>query len=157
MLLPLFNYFDTLWLGHQIRDSAWLFAAIESVHLLGLAIIGGAVLTVDLRMAGILFKRQPLREVARDAQPWLVIGLSIMLTTGVLLMIDEPLRCYYSPAFWAKMIFLAAAILFTFTVRHKVARTDQTRLAPIWFRVVGFASILLWSGVGIGGRGIAFY
>jgi hypothetical protein len=75
----------------------------------------------------------------------------------VLLMIDEPFRCYYSPAFWAKMTFLGLAIVFTFTVRHKVARADHARLSAIWFRTVGLVSIVLWSGVGMSGRGIAFY
>jgi hypothetical protein len=156
-LLPLFNYFEASWLGHYIRDSLWLFAAIESVHLLALAAMGGAVLVVDLRLAGFFLKSQPVSGVARDAQPWLIGALIVILTSGFLLLIDEPLRCYYSDAFWVKMTFLGLAIVFTFTVRLWVTRSGERRLAPVWLKLVGIVSILLWSGVGMGGRAIAFF
>jgi hypothetical protein len=58
-----------------IRNSKWLFPVIESVHLLGLALIGGAVLMLDLRLLNLGLRRQPVRQVAADAQPWLIGSL----------------------------------------------------------------------------------
>jgi hypothetical protein len=82
-LLEFFQWCETTAAGTAIRDSPWAFAAIESVHLLGLAVIGGSVLLVDLRLLGLGLKRQPVRALARDVQPWLMSSLAVMLTTGV--------------------------------------------------------------------------
>jgi hypothetical protein len=46
--------------------------------------------------------------------------------------------------------------VFTFTVRRKVALADESRVRPIWSKLVAVVSVALWSGVGIGGRWIGF-
>jgi hypothetical protein len=74
-----------------------------------------------------------------------------------LLMTSEAMRCYYNLAFWLKMWSLLLAMIFTFTVRRRTVTADAATLTPIRAKVVGLISLLLWSGVGIGGRGIGFY
>ena len=157
MLLPFFEWCEATAIGQTIRESLWLFPVIESIHLLGLAMIGGAVLVVDLRLFGLALWNHPVAPLARNAHPWLVGSLAVMLTTGIMLFLSESIRCYYSPPFWTKMEFLLVAILFTFTVRRKVALADEKRVGPIWGRVVAFVSLALWFGVGFSGRWIAFY
>ena len=157
MLLPLFEWCEATALGQAIRESLWLFPVIESIHLLGLAMIGGALLVVDLRLFGLALRQQPVAPLARDVHPWLVGSLAVMLTTGIMLFLSESIRCYYSPPFWTKMELLLVAILFTFTVRRKVALADEERVGPIWGRLVAFVSLALWFGVGFSGRWIAFY
>jgi hypothetical protein len=156
MLYPFFEWCEATTIGNAIRTSPWAFAVIESVHLLGLAAIGGAVLIVDLRMLGIGLRRQPVAELARNAFPWLVGSLAVMLVTGVALFLSEAIKCYYSPPFWVKMWSLALAMLFTFTVRRRVTLADEGRVRPIWYRVVALISLSLWFGVGAGGRWIGF-
>ncbi len=157
MLLPFFEWCEATAIGQAIRESLWLFPVIESIHLLGLAMIGGALLVVDLRLLGFGLRHQPVAQLARSAHPWLVGSLAVMLTTGISLFLSESIRCYYSPPFWTKMELLLVAILFTFTVRRKVALADEKRVGPIWGRVVAFVSLALWFGVGFSGRWIAFY
>ena len=157
MLLPFFEWCEATTIGQAIRESLWLFPVIESIHLLGLAMIGGALLVVDLRLLGFGLRHQPVAQLARSAHPWLVGSLAVMLTTGISLFLSESIRCYYSPPFWTKMELLLVAILFTFTVRRKVALADEKRVGPIWGRVVAFVSLALWFGVGFSGRWIAFY
>ena len=157
MLLPFFEWCEATAIGQAIRESLWLFPVIESIHLLGLAMIGGAILVVDLRLLGLGLRHQPVAQLARSAHPWLVGSLAVMLTTGISLFLSESIRCYYSPPFWTKMELLLVAILFTFTVRRKVALADEKRVGPIWGRVVAFVSLALWFGVGFSGRWIAFY
>jgi len=142
--------------GGAIRNSSWLFPVIEAFHLLGLAVIGGAVLVVDLRLFGFGLRRQPVAQLARDAQPWLIVSLMVMVATGTLMFTSEAIKCYYHPAFWVKMTSLFLAIVFTFTVRRKVAMADETRMEPLWSKLVALVSVTLWSGVGIGGRWIGF-
>ena len=71
-LLTFFEWCEGSAVGHAIRSSQWLFPVIESVHLLGLALMGGAVLVVDMRLFGLGLRRQPVAQLARDAQPWLI-------------------------------------------------------------------------------------
>ena len=66
MLLPLFQWCQDSALGIAIRESTWMFPVIEAVHLLGLAAIGGAVLIVDLRLAGLALRSQPAGAIASD-------------------------------------------------------------------------------------------
>src|SRR5262245_52729402 len=115
----------------MIRNSVWLFPVIESVHLLALALIGGAILVVDLRLLGFGLTRQPVARLARDVQPWLVGGLIVMVTTGVLLFTSEAVKCYYSSAFRTKMTFLLPALVFTFTVRQRVTSAGEHRVRPL--------------------------
>jgi len=151
-----FHWLENGAIGEAIRDSTWLFPFIEAFHLVGLAVIGGAILIVDFRLLGLGLKRQPVRELARDAQPWVIGGVIFMISSGVPLFLAEAIKCYYSFAFWTKMTALLLAIIFTFTVRRRVTLADEARVGPLWMRVVGAISILLWSTVGWGGRWIGF-
>ncbi|MGH9349728.1 MAG: DUF6644 family protein [Vicinamibacterales bacterium] len=156
MLLSFFEWCETTAVGSAIRNSSWLFPAIESVHLLALAMIGGALVVVDLRLAGLGLRGQSVRQIARDAQPWLVGSLVMMIATGVPLFLSESIKCYYNQAFWVKMTLLAVAILFTFTARRKVAMADETRVKPYLRGLVALISLTLWFGVAAAGRWIGF-
>lgn len=155
-VLSFFTWCENTSLGEAIRGSRWLFPAIESVHLLGLAVIGGAVLVVNLRLLGFGSERQTAAELWRDTRPWLVGSLTVMLISGMLLFTSEATKLYYHEAFWVKMISLLLATLFTFTVMRKVALADAGRIRPLWGRVAALISILLWSAVGVCGRWIGF-
>jgi hypothetical protein len=156
MLLPFFEWCEATAIGHAIRSSSWLFPVIEAVHLLALATIGGALLIVDLRLFGSGLRSCPVRQVARDAQPWLIGALVVMISTGIPLFLSESIKCYYSDAFWVKMTTLPLAILYTFTVRRRVAMADEARVGPRSQKLVALASIALWFGVAAAGRWIGF-
>ena len=156
MMLPFFEWCESTAVGNGIRDSLWLFPVIESFHLLALALIGGAVLVVDLRLLGLQFRRWPVAKLARDVEPWLAGGLVVMVTSGILLFTSEAIKCYYSAAFWTKMTFLLPALIFTFTIRRRVAAADESKIKPLWSKLVALVSVTLWSVVGGAGRWIGF-
>jgi hypothetical protein len=155
-MLPLFQWVETTPVSEAISRSLWAFAVIESVHLLALAVIGGAVLMLDLRLLGLGLRDQPIERVARDTHPWFVWSLIVMLVSGALLFSSEPVKCYNSMAFWVKMSSLLLAMIFAFTVRRRVALAGDGRVRPIWLKVVAVVSLALWFGVGAGGRWIGF-
>jgi Family of unknown function (DUF6644) len=155
-LLPFFQWCEASFVGTAIRESPWAFASIESVHLLGLATLGGSVLLVDLRLLGIGLRRTPAAELARDVQPWFNASLLVMLLTGVGLFLSEPTKCYYSTPFWVKMWSLLLAIVFSYTIRYRVVRAPDTSSLATRYRLVGLVSLALWFGVGAGGRWIGF-
>lgn len=154
--LAFFTWCENTGIGETIRESTWLFPVIEAFHLLALAVIGGSVLIVDLRLMGWGLKKTPLSRIARDAQPFLLGSLAVMIVSGVLLFTSEATKLYYHDAFWVKMTSLLLAIVFYFTVQRKVIFTEEKNLAPLWAKLVAIVSVVLWSGVGIGGRWIGF-
>lgn len=156
-LLPVFQWLEDTTIGVVIRDSLWLFPVIEAVHLLALALIGGTILIVDLRLLGFGIRSQSSAALAKALHPWLVGGLMTMVATGVPMFLSEAIKCYYSPPFWYKMSFFVVALLYTFTVRKRVAAADAAALGPIWGRLSAFVSLGLWFCVGFSGRWIAFY
>jgi uncharacterized protein DUF6644 len=156
MLFPLFQTWENMALGTAIRSSLWLFPVIEAFHLLGLAIMGGAVLIVDMRLMGIGVGSRPVSELADNVQPMLIGSLILMLVSGVMLFSSESVKCYYSTAFWVKMTCLLLGIIFTFTIRRNVTRAEEGHVSVAASRLVALTSLLLWSGVGWGGRWIGF-
>lgn len=156
MLLPFFEWCETLWLGQAVIGSNWLFPVIESVHLLGLALLGGAILLVDLRLLGLGLKERAVAELAIDARPWMLTGLTILIATGIPLFLSEPIKLYYSGAFWLKITTLPIAIAFAFTVRARVTLSDSVRNTARRQQLVGALSIALWFTVAAAGRWIGF-
>jgi len=156
MLLPYFQWISNTPVSQAIGHSSWAFAVIESVHLLGLAVIGGAVLIVDLRLLGLGLRDQPVARVAREVFPWFVGSLIVMLVTGIGLFMSEAIKCYDSRPFWVKMASLLLAMIFAFTVRRKVALAAEGHVRPIWLKVVAVVSLALWFAVGASGRWIGF-
>lgn len=142
------------WLGQYMQQSRWGFAVVEAIHLLGLAILGGVILIVDLRLLGIVLKSESPRNLARGLSRTLLASLTVLILTGIALTSEEALKCYHSPAFRWKMVLLAAAVLFYFTVhRTAVLRTDKHQ-ATLTSRLAGIVSLTLWLGVGVAGRAI---
>lgn len=155
MLLPFFEWCEATWLGQLIRDSVWAFPVIEAVHLLGLCLLGGAVLIVDLRLLGYGLRNQPIAHVARGARPWLGAGVTVMLSTGFLLFMSEAVKCYHNPSFWVKITTLPVALAFTFAVRQPMAMRDGFETS--WrSRALATVSIGLWFTVAAAGRWIGF-
>jgi hypothetical protein len=139
-----------------MRSSWWLFPAIATIHLMGLAVIGGAVLMVDLRLLGFGLRQQPAAELERDAKRWLIGGLVVMVATGILLFMCFATKYYYLTFFWVKMASLVAVVIFTFTVRRRVAMADDAQVSPLVSRLVALISLSLWTTVALGGRWIGF-
>ena len=154
----LFLWAEHSWLGTSVNNSLWAFAAFEAVHLLALAVIGGAVLVVDFRTLGWVFPRQRVSEIATEARPWLIGSIIAMFITGIPLMASlADSKYYFNEAFRLKMYFLAAALIFTFAIRQRFALGDEARANSFMAKTAAVVSVLLWSGVGIMGRGIGFY
>jgi len=156
VLLPLFEALEASAIGEAVRNSLWLFPVVEAFHLLGLAVIGGAILVVDFRLLGLGLRTQPVSKLARDVQPWVIGSLIVMILSGVPLLLSEAIKCYYSFAFWTKMTALLLAVVFTFTIRRFVTFAPDGRFSPVWNRTVAVTSLALWSTVGWGGRWIGF-
>ena len=150
----IFDWLEMTAIGVAIRDSVWLFPVIESGHLLGLALLGGAVLVVDLRLLGFGLTGRPVAYVARQLRPWHMGALAILFSTGIPLFLSEAVKCYWSDPFWVKMIALGLALAFTFGVRNRML--ERPELGPWAARSLGTCSMALWLTVAAAGRWIGF-
>jgi hypothetical protein len=140
---------------HSMRESPWFFPVVATIHLMGLALIGGSVLVVDLRLLGLGLRNQPVAGLALDAERWLRRGLAVMIVTGILLFMCFATKYYYLTFFWVKMAALTLVVAFTFSVRRRMVMTDNAG-ASLRSKLVALVSILLWTTVAVGGRYIGF-
>ncbi len=141
-------------IGRTIRESLWMFPVLEAIHLVGLSLLGGALLVVDFRLLGVGLKDSTIAVLDRQARPWMLGATALMLGTGVLLFLSEAIKCYYNTSFWVKISTLPVAILFTLLVKERFARTAQETSTAS--RFVGATDLLLWFIVAAGGRWIGF-
>jgi hypothetical protein len=153
LLYDFFAWCEATFIGEMIRNSVWAFPAIETVHVLGIAMMLGTVFLVDLRNFGLGLKRMPLSHVARQMSKWTAIGLGATLISGVLMFLSEAIKCYNNDAFPYKMAFLFGAILMQYTVRRKVTSSDDITAIS---KITACVSIALWLGVFVSGRMIGF-
>src|SRR5437016_13232236 len=93
-LYSLFNWLELSAIGSGIRRSTWLLPVIEAVHLLGFAMLGGAVQLLDLRLLGAGLTAQAPAEIERNTRPWLSGSAATMIATGVLLFLSEAIKLY---------------------------------------------------------------
>jgi len=156
LILSFCHWCNNSFFGHGIRNSVWLFPFVEIFHLLGLGVLGGTILILNLRLLGLIFRNGRVSELARDVRPWLLGSLAVMLVSGFLLFSTEAVKMYGNWAFRSKMTFLLLAIIFTFTIHRKVTTSDESKLSPVWRTLVALISLVLWAGVGLGGRAIGY-
>ncbi len=159
MLEPFFRWCEATTIGQAVAQSVWAFPILEAVHLIGLCVLGGALLVVDLRLLGAGLTNQPIARIARHARPWLIGSLVLMVATGVPLFLSEAIKAYYNTSFWVKMCTLPVALAFTFGVRERVARrelADELAGPHAKGRLVGAVSLALWFTVAAAGRWIGF-
>ncbi|HVB87738.1 MAG TPA: DUF6644 family protein [Candidatus Dormibacteraeota bacterium] len=141
---------------NPINRWVWVFPVVESIHICGFALLVGTIAVLDLRLSDLCLTRQSINRLAEVLAPWIYLGIAIQFVTGPYLFSASPHDYVHNPSFRMKMMFLAAALIFHFTVvRGTAGKTEP--LAPVWRRLVAVVSMGLWIGVILGGLGIGFW
>lgn len=120
-IAPWVTQLDDTFPGAQIKP---YFAQWEVLHILSLALLGGASILLNLRLIGSGLTDEPPSDVRRGVLPWLNIGVVGVVLTGLLIGTSNPERLYTSEAFTAKMLGLAAALILTYGVSLPAAKAD---------------------------------
>jgi hypothetical protein len=154
-LLSLFRWFDATAISVIIRNSTYIFPVVEVLHLFGLTLLLGTVTVIDLRMLGVGMRRQSVAEVASQLTPWSVGAAIVTIVSGFLLFLSEAMKCYGNAAFPYKMWFLLGGIVLYFLAQRRVT-SPTSRMSAGMLKVVAVLSLILWYGVAIAGRAIAF-
>lgn len=159
-LLALCEWLEQTTVGAGIRQSLWLFPAIETVHLLGMAALVGTIAVLDLRLVGWLLGRERVSTLTRRLLPWTWLGFAVQVVTGALLFSSEAIKIYSNPAFRLKMLLIlfagVHALIFHLTIYRHVATWDESAILPARAKLAGSLSLLLWIGIVAAGRFIGF-
>lgn len=126
----------------ELNETTWLFAIVETAHLLSMVILGGAVLVLNLRLLGAILRDVPATSVEAGTRPWLLAGIVGTISTGIYMGVATIVTLLPSDAFFVKMIALLAASLLTLAVSRHVREDAAGKGArPVGLAVVAGA---LW-------------
>jgi Family of unknown function (DUF6644) len=154
-LTPFFQWCDNTPISQAIRNSRVAFPIIENFHLFALTVLLGTLVVLVLRQFGLVYKAQPISEVAAALRPWNRWSMAVMLTSGILLFLSEAMKCFGNTSFRVKMMFLFAALLFQFTIHNRIVK-NEGKVAPVGGKIAAAVALCLWFGVGLAGRAIGF-
>jgi hypothetical protein len=147
-------------LATGIRNSLYLFPLIESVHVLGLAMVFGTIVIIDLRLLGLASTRRPFTDIASDVLKWTWLAFAVTTTTGALMFIVNAGSYYHSVYFRTKMALLVLSgvnmLAFEVTAGRSVHTWDRNAAGPAAGRAVAALSLVVWIGVIFLGRWVGF-
>ena len=144
-------------LSHFIQSRLWVIPALQSIHILAIAMLMSAILFVSLRLLGRAWRDATFAETTARFMPWVWGALAVLIATGGLLVSGEPKRELLNPSFWTKMVLVvgAVALLGWFAARLRRDGPDAV-LGQAWTRPFAFGLLGLFAGIITAGRLIAY-
>ncbi len=135
----------------------WWFPLLESIHVIGIGLVIGSILTVDLRLLGLAALRYPLTQITGKLLPWTWAAFVVAAITGFGMFVTRAPAYVENPAFQIKFLLLPLACInmaiFHFrTFRRGIADWDTAEEPPPAARIAGGASLLIWAGIVLAGR-----
>ena len=149
---------DTSW-AVAIRQSIWLYPALEIVHITGIVLLVGPAIMFDLRLLG-FSKNLSVSGLAGYLLKWSKRGLFLIIPSGLLLFITNAATLGYDPVFWLKMLLIVIAGLnalvfhrFSFT---SVSGWNENANLPANAKAAAIISIITWLSIITCGRLLAY-
>lgn len=155
-LLFLFEWLDQSWLASVAKSWGGVFAVVQAVHLLSMALLGGMVMAGDLRMLGIVLRDVEQQVVVDHTGRWINLALLLLVASGIFMMSAVAIKLYYNYFFWTKMLALGLGIIYVYAVRRPLFRLDPASVDPWALRLTAVASLCIWFTVAACGRWIGF-
>lgn len=143
-----------------IRESAWGFPAIESVHVIALALVVGSIAIVDLRLVGLASTGRIYGDLAAEVLPWTWGAFTVAALSGTLMFISQPIAYLRNVAFCMKILLLLMAgtnmLVFQLILGRRIIRQGRTTDVPLAGKIAGTLSLVLWVAIVFFGRRIGF-
>jgi hypothetical protein len=147
-------------LSMLFQTVAWVVPTSQSIHIIGVWVVFGCALMISLRLLGLGASGRSVSQLVGTLVPWMYRALVVLLITGVVQTITEPMRQFVTPEFWWKMFMILCVVTLTVwtarTVRANAARWDADGLRPASARVFALVSLALWVGIIYCGRFIGY-
>ena len=142
------------------NHNSWVIPTIQSIHIVGIGVVVASVFMVDLRILGWAGMDQTLRQTTNRFGPWLTGGLCVLLATGGLMVVGEPVRELVTISFWLKMFLVAVGTLVATVFQISLRKHEQdwehsigNRASIKWLAILTF---MIWVAIIILGRLIAY-
>jgi hypothetical protein len=143
-----------------IQSNFWVIPTVQSIHIAAIGIVLSSVLLWNLRILGWGGTDEPLAETSRRYAPWLWGALAVLFTTGVLMIVGEPVRELMSLSFWLKMSLIVVgavvAAVFQATIGRPGSEWDGSPSRRRMVKCLAVATLLVWCAIVILGRLIAY-
>jgi hypothetical protein len=147
-------------LSEVLQRQLWVVPTSQSIHILAVSVVFSSACMINLRLLGVGKSGRSVTVVSNTLLPWMWRGLALLLCTGVIQTIAEPVRQFVTPAFWTKMtlivIVTTMTAFFARAVRDSAPRWDAASSRPTGAIVFAVVSTLLWLAIIACGRFIGY-
>lgn len=140
-----------------LRDSGTAYLLVNAAHILGVGLLVGAIVPLDLRLLG-FFRHAPLAVLAPFLSRAAAAGVVLAIVTGLWLFSVKPDEYLGNAAFLCKAGLLVVALV-NVALQHGNRRFAAAVVGgevPPAVRLVALCSILSWLSVLVAGRWIGF-
>jgi hypothetical protein len=156
----LFAWMSNTWLSQFMTGWQWAWPIAECLHFIGMALLFGSILVMDVRLIG-FFRRDISLHAVHALTPWGLAGFLINLLTGIAFYVTRPASYQNNGAFQFKEVCILLAgvnfLVFWFVIRGQLQKVADDGDANMGAKLVGVSSIVLWTAVIWGGRLIPVY
>jgi hypothetical protein len=143
-----------------LRESIYMWAILNGIHVLALGLFLGLLLFWDLRLLNVGLRKVPVTETWDRLAPWIGLGFLVMAITGILLFVSDPVRFWGNVFFRIKFVAMAIAginaLAFHFWFGRGIESWNSAAVTPTSARIAGVTSLALWAVIVISGRLIAY-
>jgi hypothetical protein len=160
MFRPFADWLAATPLSQELQNHLWVVPTSQAVHILCICVVFTSALMINLRLLGVGASGRSISQLVTNLVPWMWGGLVVLLLTGTVQTIAEPVRQFVTPAFWAKMVMIVLAAtmtaIFARKVRANAAGWDVAGTRPAGARAFAIGSSILWMAIIVCGRFIAY-
>jgi hypothetical protein len=143
-----------------LSEQPWVVPTSQSIHILAVSTVFASALMINLRLLGVGARGRSVSQLSDTLIPWMWCGLVVLLLTGSVQTVAEPVRQFVTPVFWAKMamiiIVTMMTILFARALRRNAPLWDDGSSRPPQAKIFAVVSTLMWLGIIVCGRFIAY-
>jgi len=160
MFRPFADWLAATGLSQLLQNELWVVPTSQSIHIICVCMVFTSALMINLRLLGVWSASRTISELTGALLPWMWGGLVVLLLTGTVQTVAEPVREFVAPMFWAKLIMVVIVTVMTAgfagKVRSNAARWDAAGPRPNGARAFATGSTLLWVAIIVCGRFIGY-
>ena len=160
MFRPLADWISTTPVSVALQNHSWMVATSQSIHILGICVLFSSACVINTRILGLGARGRTVSQLTDTLVPWMWRALTVLVITGFIQILAEPVRQFVTPAFWAKMVMIVIVATMTAmyarSVRRGAADWDEASSRHAGAKLFAIVSTLLWFAIIVCGRFIGY-
>jgi uncharacterized membrane protein len=134
-----------------LNGTPWTAAILEIIHYFSMFILVGSMMIVDLRVLGLVARRQDAAQFANRLSPWIWWSLGFNFLSGFLMFAGSAGSYYRNDVFYDKVGVVLLAVVASIVVQRKLPQWNLLPAMPAWGKVLAVVSMGLWIAAIIAG------